>query len=92
MNSVLYRMCRDAGVPQLHWHQLRHTFAHSWQMADGNEGDLMAIAGWRSRAMLDRYAKSARAQRAHALAPAAVSGGPRLSTGELGGRSRKDSP
>ena len=66
MNGVLYRMCSDAGVQRLHWHQLRHTAAHVWQLNDGNEGDLMEIMGWRSRAMLDRYGKSARVQRAHA--------------------------
>jgi site-specific recombinase XerD len=62
----LHRMCSDAKVPQLHWHQLRHTFAHEWLSQGGNEGDLMALAGWRSRSMLDIYAKSAQVERAHA--------------------------
>ena len=31
---------------------------------DGNEGDLIGIGGWRSRAMLDRYGKSAKVERA----------------------------
>jgi site-specific recombinase XerD len=66
LTNVLHRMCADARVPRLHWHQLRHTFAHTWLSEGGNEGDLMALAGWRSRAMLDRYAKSAQVECAHA--------------------------
>ncbi len=66
VTDVLHRMCDDAGVPRLHWHQLRHTFAHTWLAEGGNEGDLMALAGWRSRTMLDVYAKSAQVERAHA--------------------------
>ena len=65
VTNVLHRMCDDAGVERLHWHQLRHTFAHTWLAEGGNEGDLMEIAGWRSRAMLDRYGKSAHVERAH---------------------------
>jgi site-specific recombinase XerD len=66
ITGVLHRMCSDAGVPRLHWHQLRHTFAHQWLANGGNEGDLMSLAGWDSRSMLDRYAKSAQVERAHA--------------------------
>ena len=66
VTDVLHRMCADAGVPQLHWHQLRHTFAHEWLSRGGNEGDLMALAGWKSRSMLDIYAKSAQVERAQA--------------------------
>ncbi len=66
VTNVLHRMCDDAEVPRLHWHQLRHTFAHQWLSQGGLEGDLMALAGWQSRAMLDRYAKSAQVERAHA--------------------------
>lgn len=40
----------------LHAHQLRHTFASRWLAEGGNEGDLMRLAGWSSRQMLDRYA------------------------------------
>ena len=66
ISDLLHRMCDNAGVPRLHWHQLRHTFAHQWLAQGGNEGDLMALAGWQSRSMLDRYAKSAQVERAHA--------------------------
>jgi site-specific recombinase XerD len=65
VTNALHRMCDDADIPRLHWHQLRHTFAHTWLAEGGNEGDLMSLAGWRSRSMLDIYAKSAQVERAH---------------------------
>jgi site-specific recombinase XerD len=66
VSDVLHRMCDDAGVPRLHWHQMRHTFAHNWLAEGGTEGDLMALAGWSDRSQLDRYGRSAQVARAHA--------------------------
>lgn len=56
---------RAAGIAGLHPHALRHTFAHRWLAAGGQERDLKHLAGWRSDAMLSVYARSTAVQRAH---------------------------
>ena len=53
--SGVYQMIKDrgaaVGLPDLH-PLLRHTFSHDWLANGGSEGDLMRLAGWKSRAML----------------------------------------
>ena len=66
VGTMIENRCRDAGLPHIHPHQFRHTFAHLWKVNGGNEDDLMRITGWRSREMLSRYAASAGAERARA--------------------------
>lgn len=62
--QLIERRAAMAGVPKVHAHQFRHTFAHEWVSGGGTEGDLMQLGGWKSRQMLDRYGRSAAAERA----------------------------
>lgn len=57
-----------AGIEGLHPHRFRHTFAHDFLMAGGQERDLKRLAGWTSDVMLERYGASAADARAKAAA------------------------
>lgn len=62
--STLGKRAAAAGIPHFHPHRLRHTAASRWLLAGGSEGGLMAIAGWKSRDMLDRYVQDTRSEMA----------------------------
>lgn len=62
--QVVRRRGRQAGIPNLHPHQLRHLSAHN----DADEGmtvpDMMMKFGWRDDSMARRYGASAATERA----------------------------
>lgn len=62
--QMLERRCAEAGITKVHFHQLRHTFAHQWLKDGGSGEDLMRLAGWSSRAMLSRYGAALADERA----------------------------
>lgn len=64
VRDILHTRGDQANVKGLHPHRLRHTFAHRFLSAGGQQVDLMVLAGWRSQQMVQRYGASAAAQRA----------------------------
>jgi len=62
--QMLNRRAVIADVGGMHPHRFRHTFAHQWLSAGGNETDLQRLAGWRSSQMVGRYGRSAADERA----------------------------
>jgi site-specific recombinase XerD len=64
VRQMLWRRSQAAGIPRMHPHQLRHFFSSEWLRHGGQETDLMALNGWRTRTMVQRYATSTQAERA----------------------------
>lgn len=64
---MIQRRATQAGLGHIWPHMLRHSWAHHFLANGGEGGDLMRLAGWKSRVMLDRYGASG----AHARALAA---------------------
>jgi site-specific recombinase XerD len=68
LNLALKRRAQAAGIEGFHLHLMRHTAATRWLRAGGSEGGLMAVAGWSTRSMVDRYTGASAAERAAAEA------------------------
>uniref|UniRef100_A1UIV5 Phage integrase family protein n=1 Tax=Mycobacterium sp. (strain KMS) TaxID=189918 RepID=A1UIV5_MYCSK len=64
LDGTLKERAAAAGIANFHAHRLRHTAATRWLRAGGSEQGLMAVAGWSTRAMIDRYTGASAAERA----------------------------
>ena len=64
LNDTLRDRAKRAGIEGFHLHIMRHTAATRWLRAGGSEGGLMAIAGWSTRDMIDRYTGASAFERA----------------------------
>jgi site-specific recombinase XerC len=64
IRQMMERRGARAGIIDANPHRWRNTFAHDWLDAGGSETDLMEITGWKTRAMIEIYAKKLRQTRA----------------------------
>jgi site-specific recombinase XerD len=64
--QMLRRRSTDAGIVRINPHAFRHTFAHQAKVYGMTDENLMAVAGWQSSQMLQRYGRSASEERAQA--------------------------
>lgn len=62
--EMLVRRCDAVGLPPVHPHMFRHTWANDLLSNGANEGDVEKLAGSRSPLMVRRYGASAASQRA----------------------------
>jgi site-specific recombinase XerD len=62
--GMVKRRAEQAGLERMWPHMTRHAWASGWLAAGGQETDLMRLAGWRSRTMLNRYGAAAADERA----------------------------
>lgn len=74
VRSRLELIGREVGIPDLHPHRFRHTWAHDHMLNDMSTTDLKRLAGWKSDAMVSRYGASGADVRAAAAARKAARG------------------
>ncbi len=67
-NSPLWRACRKAGLREVGWHTLRHSFASQLAMAGVSLKAIQELGRWASFAMVLRYAHLTPAVRRDAVA------------------------
>jgi integrase len=73
--QLVERRCAQAGVERIHPHQFRHWSTDRMLDSGLQEGQVMVLNGWTSRAMLERYGKARGERRAADAARQAGIGG-----------------
>lgn len=69
LHHALARACERAGLPRIHPHGLRHTWATRLAMAGVDRRTLMELGGWKEGRMLDEiYAHTTDAHKAEVMA------------------------
>lgn len=69
IRQMLVRRCKQAGIPLIKPHQLRHTTYHHWRDQGGSIDDAEALWGWEDGSKMTRhYGKSVRLTRAERAA------------------------
>ena len=64
VSQMIQRRAKQANLDNIHAHAFRHGFAIGYLGKGGQEGELMQLAGWKSRSMVERYAGQTAAERA----------------------------
>ena len=62
--EAVKRRAIEAGIGEMHVHQLRHSAAHYLRLAGADDDAVLRLMGWRDRSMLHRYGGSAADERA----------------------------
>jgi site-specific recombinase XerD len=65
--EAVKRRAREAGIGDVHVHQLRHSAAHYLRLAGADDDAVLRLMGWKDRSMLHRYGASAEDERAQAV-------------------------
>jgi site-specific recombinase XerD len=62
--EAVKRRAFEAGIGDIHVHQLRHSAAHYLRLAGADDDAVLRLMGWKDRSMLHRYGASAADERA----------------------------
>jgi site-specific recombinase XerD len=63
-HAMLRRRCAEAGIPALHFNQLRDRFAYEYLRRGGTERNLAALGGWTDASITRRYGSALASDRA----------------------------
>lgn len=64
INQAIKYRAELAGIPNVHAHRFRHSFAHNMKAQGLSDEQIMTLGGWESPQMLHHYGKSLKVKRA----------------------------